>query len=133
MIYFFGPVADSFGKSSNQAGLYQAKDIVSGIIHFRNNIIFSGIWCFTVAEDLKEDICELIGSHGKISFPFFGNCITMQKGKETIELSFDRPEHIQQAMIEKTVQYFSGNGPNPSSADEAIESMRLMEKFVTGE
>lgn len=80
MIYFFGPVAYSFGKSANQAGLYQAKDIVSGIIHFKNNIIFSGTWCFTVAEDLKEDICEIIGSHGKISFPFFGNCITMQKG-----------------------------------------------------
>jgi predicted dehydrogenase len=133
MIYFFGPVADSVGKSANQAGLYQAKDIVSGIIHFRNNIIFSGTWCFAVAEDLNEDICEIIGSNGKISFPFFGNSITMQKGKETIVLSFDRPEHIQEAMIKKTVQYFSGNGPNPCSADEAIESMRLMEKFVTGE
>ena len=133
MIYFFGPVKNSFGISANQAGLYQAKDIVSGILHFNNNIIFSGTWCFTVAEDLKEDICAIIGSHGKISFPFFGNCITVQKGNQSFELSFDRPEHIQQAMIEKTVQYFSGNGPNPCSADEAIESMKLMEKFVTGE
>lgn len=133
MVYLFGPVKNSFGICANQSGLYQVKDIVSGVVHFQNNIIFSGNWCFTVAAELKEDICEIIGSHGKISFPLFGNCITVQKGNGTIVLSFERPEHIQQAMIEKTVQYFSGNGPNPCSADEAIESMRLMEKFVTGE
>jgi predicted dehydrogenase len=132
MIHFFGPVANSFGVSANQAGLYLAKDIVSGIVHFSNNIIFSGNWCFTVNEDLKEDNCEIIGSLGRISFPLFGNSITVQKEKNSYALSFERPEHIQQPMIEKVVQYFSGEGPNPCSAEKAIESMRLMEKFVSG-
>jgi predicted dehydrogenase len=132
MIHFFGPVADSFGVSANQAGLYTAKDIVSGVVHFSNNIIFSGTWCFTVNSDLSEDNCEIIGSLGRISFPLFGNSITVQKGKDSYVLSFERPEHIQRPMIEKVVQYFSSKGSNPCAAEEAIESMRLMEKFVTG-
>jgi predicted dehydrogenase len=132
MVHFFGPVAESFGVNANQAGLYPAKDIVSGIVRFENTIIFSGTWCFTVAEGLKEDKCEIIGSLGKIIFPFFGTGITVQKGNETIDLPFEHPQHIQQPMIEQIVNYFSGHGSNPCSADQAIESMILMEKFATG-
>lgn len=132
MVHFFGPVAESFGVSANQAGLYQAKDVISGIIRFENNIIFSGTWCFTVADELKEDKCEVIGSAGKIEFPLFGKKILVQKGSGSYELSFEHPQHIQQPMIEQIVNYFSGNGSNPCSADQAIESMKLMEKFATG-
>jgi hypothetical protein len=85
-----------------------------------------------VAPELKEDQCEIIGNNGKISFSVFGNRVTIQKGEEIEELVFVHPEHIQQPMIEKVVAYFSGSGPNPCSADDAIESMQLMEKFVGG-
>ncbi|HLO79960.1 MAG TPA: Gfo/Idh/MocA family oxidoreductase [Chitinophagaceae bacterium] len=132
MVHYFGPVEEVYGMSANQAGLYRSRDIVSGMVRFSNNIIFSGTWCFTVAEELKEDKCEIIGSQGKIEFPIFGNRITVQKGTEIQELVFEHPQHIQQPMIEQIVRYFSGNGPNPCSADQAIESMMLMEKFVSG-
>jgi predicted dehydrogenase len=132
MVHFFGPVAECYGVSANQAALYIAKDIVSGNIRFENNIIFSGTWCFTVAEELKEDKCEIIGSTGKITFPVFGNKITIQKGNDIQESIFEHPKHIQQPMIEQIVNYFSGSGTNPCSADQAIESMKLMEKFTTG-
>jgi predicted dehydrogenase len=132
MVHFFGPVAQSFGISANQAALYPARDIVSGIVQFSNHVIFNGSWCFTVAEELKEDKCEIIGSMGKISFPVFGNKIELRKGDDVHDLLFQHPQHIQQPMIEQIVKYFSGNGPNPCSADQAIESMMLMEKFVTG-
>ena len=130
MVYFFGPAEYSTGLSANQAGAYQARDIVSGLIRFKNDIIFSGTWCFTVEKELAEDRCEIIGSHGKISFPLFGNVIHVQIGSAMEEIIFERPAHVQQAMIEKVVQYFSGTGTNPCSADDAIESMKLMEKFV---
>ncbi len=132
MVHFFGAIAGSVGMSTNQAGLYGARDIVTGMVHFKNNILFSGTWCFTVAPELKEDLCEIIGSKGKISFSMFGNRVLIQKGAETEELVFVHPEHIQQPMIEKVVAYFSGSGPNPCSAEDAIESMQLMEKFVSG-
>lgn len=130
MVHFFGPAEYSMGLSANQAGSYQARDIVCGLAQFKDNILFTGTWCFTVAKELAEDQCEIIGSHGKILFPLFGNIIQLQKGSENEEIIFERPEHVQQPMIEKVVQYFSGEGPNPCSADDAIESMKLMEKFV---
>jgi predicted dehydrogenase len=133
MFHFFGAIAESKGMSTNQAGLYEVRDIVSGLIHFENGILFNGTWCFTVAEELKEDLCEVIGSKGKISFPMFGNTVHVQKGSATDDINFIHPEHIQQPMIEKVVQYFLGKGENPCTADEAVLSFQLMEKFVLGE
>jgi hypothetical protein len=46
-------------------------------------------------------------------------------------LSFDALQHVQQPMIERTVQYFSGSAPNPCSGEEGAEIMRWMEKFTT--
>jgi predicted dehydrogenase len=130
LVHWFGDAEEVYGTSANQAGLYASRDIVSGLVKFRNGIIFSGNWCFTVHEELKEDICGIIGSKGKISFPVFGNKIAVLTEGDSYQITFDHPRHIQQPMIEKVVAYFSGKDPNPCSADEAIRSMTLMEKFV---
>jgi predicted dehydrogenase len=101
-------------------------------VQFSNGIIFTGTWCFTVAPELKEDLCEIIGNKGKISFSMFGNQVSIRQADETEELVFTHPEHIQQPMIEQVVRYFAGEGPNPCSATDAIASMALMEQFVSG-
>ena len=128
--YFFGPAKESFGIAANQAGLYKAEDVVTGVIHLENNILFTGQWCFTVAEEMKEDIVEFNGSKGKITFPVFGHEVTVQKGADKKVLRFDPPEHIQQPMIEKVVAHFLGKAANPCSAADAIESMKVMDSFT---
>jgi predicted dehydrogenase len=131
-LYFFGEIIEAHGISANQAGLYKAEDVVAGLMRLSGNIIFSGQWCFTAAEEGKEDIFEINGSHGSISFPVFDHEVLLRKeGGEEI-LNFPPPTHIQQPMIEKVVQYFSGNGGNPCSAVDAIGSMKVMENFVYG-
>jgi hypothetical protein len=40
--------------------------------------------------------------------------------------------HNQQGLIEQMVPYFLGNGVNPCSAMDALQSMRVMEAFVYG-
>jgi predicted dehydrogenase len=128
--YFFGPAKQSFGIAANQAGLYKAEDVVTGVMRLENDIVFTGQWCFTVAEGMKEDIVEINGSEGKISFPVFGHEVRIQKGDSHEVLSFDPPQHIQQPMIEKIVQYFLGKAENPCSAADAIESMKVMDSFT---
>jgi predicted dehydrogenase len=132
MMYFFGVVAETNGVCANQAGLYEAEDVVAGVIRFANNIVFSGQWCFTVAAGMQEDICEMMGTKGKISFPVFGYEVSLETDNEKKVLAFPPPVHIQQPMIEKVVNYFSGKGGNPCAASDAIESMRVMENFVYG-
>lgn len=130
--YFFGPAKIFEGIASNQAGLYQAEDIVVGNMLLENNIMFSGQWCFTAPENMEEDLFEILGSKGKISFPVFGNTIEVEIEGQKEQISFAKEPHIQQHMIAKVVQYFLGNQPNPCSASDAIQSMELMEKFVYG-
>lgn len=132
MLFFFGLPVDIAGISANQAGLYTAEDVVAGLMRLPGDIIFTGQWCYTVADGIKEDICEITGSKGKISFAVFDHEVTVQSGTQKEVLHFAPPAHIQQPMIEKVVQYFAGNGPNPCSASDAIGSMRVMEKFAYG-
>ena len=133
LVYFFGKPTAMFGFSANQAGLYTAEDIVTGILKLPDNVLFTGQWCFTTNAETKEDIFEIIGSEGKITFPVFGHTVHIKKGSVDELLQFEPPKHIQQPMIEKVTNYFNGIGHNPCSAADALTSMEIMEKFVYGD
>nr|WP_068892016.1 Gfo/Idh/MocA family oxidoreductase [Pedobacter panaciterrae] len=130
MIYYFGQVSSSSGISVNQSKVYKADDLVVGQILFENGVVFNGTWCFTVSESDKKDLCEIIGSAGKISFPIFGNKVTLKKDGYEEEFIFEALQHVQQPMIEKVTAYFLGKGDNPCSAEQAILSMELMDSFT---
>ena len=129
MHYFFGPVQKAIGIATNQAANYAADDLVAGNILFKNGVMFSGTWCFNAAA--TTDNCEIVGSNGSIYFSVFGgNTITViAKGIREI-FSFDALEHVQQPMIEKVVEYFLGQSPNPCSGEEGAEVMRLIDAFT---
>ena len=132
VFFYFGDAISYHGKSENKAGLYPAEDSVQGTMLLDNNITFNGEWDFTVSAELEKDVFEIIGEHGKISFPVFGNDITIEKnGKESV-IHFDPPMHNQQNLIDQVVTYFLGKGANPCSAMDALQSMRVMEAFVYG-
>lgn len=132
VFYYWGNAIASYGYANNQAGLYPAEDIVTGMIKMENKVLVTGTWCFTVAKGLEKDKFEIIGTGGKLSFSIFGHEIEIERGHEKEVLNFIPEVHIQQPMIEKIVQYFSGHGENPCSAKEAIKSMTVMEQFVYG-
>jgi predicted dehydrogenase len=130
MLYYFGEPEFYHGFSLNQSGATPADDHVCGQIRFKNNVVVNGSWCFNVAENQTTDTCEIIGTKGRIRFPFFGNYISSKTddGEETI--TFTHPEHIQQPMIEKIVAYFNNEGPNPCSIDEARVLMDIIDAFT---
>jgi len=84
-----------------------------------------------VAESETIDSCEIIGTKGKITFPFFGNFVTLKTDSEEKTVEFVHPEHIQQPMITKIVAYFKGEGPNPCAIEEAVTLMKIMDSFTT--
>lgn len=130
MLYYFGTVQRSSGVAVHQDGPYLADDLVTGQILFDNGIVFNGTWCFTVAERDQTDLCEIYGAKGKISFPVFGNKITVSVDGADKEYIFEPLQHVQQPMIEKVVDYFLGKGDNPCSAEEALQSMELIDSFT---
>lgn len=130
IVWFFGYPRHACGLALNQAGAYQADDIVSGEAVFKENILFKGLWCFSVPPEESKDVCEIIGSEGKITFSVFGNYyILSRKGKDE-RVEFELPAHIQQPMIEEVVKYFRGEGANPCTGQDGVTVMDLIDAFT---
>ena len=131
MYWFFGEIEKASGYSTNQSGLYNADDIVSGNILFKSGVIFNGLWCFNVAPENVKDYCEILGSEGKIQFPIFEHKkIEIIKNGKTEIISFEPLEHVQQPLIQKVVNYFIDKGPNPCSAEDGAKVMWLLDQFT---
>jgi predicted dehydrogenase len=131
MYYFFVGVDKATGYARNQAGIYDADDIVTGNILFNSGVIFNGLWCFNVSQQNEKDNCEIVGGDGKISFSVFDNpIITLTKKEDTQTIPFDALEHVQQPMIEKVVEYFLDQGSNPCSAEDGTKVMQLIDCFT---
>nr|WP_294898069.1 Gfo/Idh/MocA family oxidoreductase [uncultured Pedobacter sp.] len=130
LIHTFGKPLQYQGFSKNQSKQHHVADITVGEMVFQNDVIFNGVWCFNSHPDHEIEQCEIIGSEGKITFSFFSAKLSLTKNGKTIDFSFPPMQHVQQAMIEKTVDYFSGETEeNPCSLEEALGSMKVMECF----
>lgn len=130
MLFYFGKPLHYHGFSLNQSGESPADDHVCGQILFQNQVVVNGSWCFQVAESEVTDSCEIIGTRGRISFPFFGREVSWRNETESQTKTFQHPSHIQQPFIEQIVAYFKGEGPNPCSIDEALTLMQIMDAFT---
>jgi len=128
MYHFFGEVDRALGISHNQDKIYPVDDVVAGQILFHNQVLFNGSWLFNASEN--SDICEIIGSEGKITFSVFNNDpieLINHQGKQFF--SFEKLTHVQEPMIAAVVAYFQGKGENPCSASEGFEVMKIMDAF----
>jgi predicted dehydrogenase len=129
MMYFFGRAKKVSGISFNASDYYNADDTASGQILFESNVLFNGAWCFTSYE--RNDRCEIVGSKGRIAFSVFDhNPLIIEREGEQTAIEFDKLQHVQQPMIQKTVEYFLGQSPNPCSATEGVEVMRMMDEII---
>lgn len=131
MLYYFGEPEKYHGYSLNQSKANPADDHVCGEIVFKNGVVVNGSWSFNVAESEAVDSCEIVGTKGRITFPFFGTFVSWRNIYEEQTVNFTHPEHIQQPMIEKIVHYFRDKGPNPCTIEEAVTLMKILDAFTT--
>ena len=132
MYYLFGSVKKALGLSVNKSRQSEAHDMVAGQILFENDILFNGLWCFNNHQAENLDLCEIIGTKGKISFAFFGQIkITINSGGSEKVVEIPNPAHVQQPMIEKVVKYFLDEEDNPCSGAEGAEILRIMDLFTS--
>lgn len=129
LVHIFGAPNYVRGYSENQGQINEVADLTFGQMIFNNDIIFNGIWSFNSHPDQEKEKCEIIGSKGKIVFSFFGHDLHLTSNGQTELFSFKNTKHIQQNMIEQTVNYFLGRGENPCSLEDALISLQIMESF----
>jgi predicted dehydrogenase len=131
MLHWFGEPQAYQGYALNQSQTNPADDHVCGQIVFKNKVVVNGSWCFNVAESEVTDTCEIIGTKGKIIFPFFGKQVSWHNGGNEQTKVFEHPPHIEQPMIERVVAYFNNEQPNPCTIEDAIVVMEMIDAFST--
>jgi len=129
MYWLFGAPQQVYVQTANQGKLYNASDLTMVQIAFANDIYFNGVWNFNVAETATSDSCEIIGDRGTIRFCFFRvSTIELVTGAGTEIFELEYPVNIQQPHINNVVRFFRGEGSNPCSLEEALVTMKVMDK-----
>jgi predicted dehydrogenase len=126
--YVFGPVKYAAGIARNQAGLYEADDIVVANFEFESGILGNGSWCYTVNKEQREDIGQIIGSKGRISFSFFEKFdikVETEAGTEVFNIPY--PAHVQQQLIDQIVRELRGEGKSPSTGETGARANLIMD------
>ena len=131
LYWIFGEPVEVYVKAVNQGKHYNAPDLTIVQLGFINDIYLNGLWNFNVAETAAADECEILGDAGSIRFSFFGVSnveVTNETGREILE--FEYPVNIQQPHINNVVKFFRGEGPNPCPLEEALVTMKILDKAV---
>lgn len=126
--FLLGPIGSASGISRNQAGLYEADDLVVATFAFASGVLGTGSWCFTVSPEQRMEQTQLIGSRGKLTFSFFENfviTVDTEAGSEILHVPF--PDHVQQPLIELIVQDLRGEGKSPSTGETGARSSMLLD------
>jgi 1,5-anhydro-D-fructose reductase (1,5-anhydro-D-mannitol-forming) len=129
MYWIFGAPKEVYGRSHNQAKQYNAPDITMLNAVFEKDVYLNGLWAFNIAETAADEYCEIYGDKGKIRFAFFrvSNLeLTTDRGIQVFEM--DYPVNIQLPMIDAVTKFFRGEGPNPCSLQDALVTMKMIDK-----
>lgn len=130
MLQWFGDVDHAKGVAINQCQKNLADDCVLGWATFKSGVALQGRWHYAVNQQQTRDICEVIGTKGKLRINFFGQqIIKLQNEHGEQEFCIPNPPHIQQPMIEQVNAYFRGARDNPCSIEEAKAVMELIDTF----
>jgi predicted dehydrogenase len=130
-LFFSEDITSASGFSFNQEKKYAADDIVGGSLLFESGALFQGLWCFTVAGDEEQDTVEVVGSEGRIKFSVFDLFkLSIIKNGKSENIPFEKIQHVQQPMIEKVVEYFSGKTQNPCPPEAGVKVMEIMQSFT---
>jgi predicted dehydrogenase len=130
--FLLGPITGASGQAANQAGLYPAEDAVTGSWAHEGGALGAGVWCFTTHD--REDVVELVGDQGRITFSTFGggDPVRLESAGSAEAFEVAHPEHIQQPMIQAVVDELLGRGVSPSTGGTAARTSRVMDQMLSG-
>lgn len=130
--YLLGPITEAEGFSGNQAGLYAAEDLVTGVFRFASGVQGAGAWCFTVDPEQERDQIEIIGKTGRIQFSCFALDAPVVMTRQGIadEKRFAMPAHVQQPLIQSVVDHLLGRGECPSTGESGARASWVMAQLT---
>jgi predicted dehydrogenase len=131
MDFLFGPITKVNGIASNIAGYYQVEDTVSAVFTFESGVVGTGSWCFVVDKQSEEDIIEITGTEGKITFPCFEKgSVELISINDKSTYNFENHENISFYLIKQVVGAFRGKNDCVSTKYSAARTNLIMEEIV---
>ncbi|MGE5427908.1 MAG: Gfo/Idh/MocA family protein [Methylococcaceae bacterium] len=129
--FLFGPIHEVKGFAHNRAEFYPAEDTVSASFNFASGVSGTGSWCFVVANGSEEDIIEITGTKGKISFASFQHGdVKLKTQQGEVSLTFRNPENISHYLIQQVVNELRGEGKCASTGISAARTSKVLEEIV---
>lgn len=129
--FLLGEITHAKGYSQNLGHYYAVKDTITATFQFASGIIGTGKWCFVSSSESRRDTVTIVGTKGEISFSTFAFQPIKIKTSEGIkEFPFERPEHIQQALIQTIVDELRGIGHCPSTGISGARTSLVMDNIL---
>ena len=129
--FMFGPITEVRGLAGNQAGRYQAEDIIAASYRFASGVYGTGMFSYAAGEDAEYN--ELVGSTGRLRFSTFTPVpIRIFRGDRVEEHAIGDPDHVHQPMIQSIVDELNGSGTCASTGESAARTAKVMDEILAG-
>ncbi len=129
--FLLGPVTDVAALSGNQAGRYDAEDVVASACRFESGAYGTGTFCYS--SDVDEDYVELVGTRGRLRYSMFAPVpIRIYRADAVEEHPVADPEHVHQPMVQSIVDEMNGIGRCASTGESAARTAKVMEALLAG-
>ena len=127
--YLLGEMDEVFGTSTNQQGLYAAKDAIAASWVHKNGVLGTAHWNFATFN--SEDRVEILGSEGKIEFSIFNEEDVALENKEGVTRTFiEHPLHVQQYHVENIRAHLLENREHPSMGKSGLHTSWIMDRIL---
>ncbi|PRX56581.1 Gfo/Idh/MocA family protein [Flagellimonas meridianipacifica] len=127
--FLLGEIEEASGFARNQGGLYTSYDAITGSWVHKNGVTGEGCWNFLTHH--REDVVEIFGSEGKITFAVLDEAPLILEntcGKEVLEVP--NPEHIQKFHAENIKNHLWSKSTHPSTGQSGLHTSWVMDKIL---
>ena len=126
--FLFGPILNASSLKKNMSKSYEVEDYVSTNFEFKNGVMGSGVWFFSVADEYEKDEIEIVGEKGRIIFSTFNNNpIELSTAEGTKEFREYTPENVQLPLIQAVVDDLRNKGKCFSTGESAARTNRIID------
>lgn len=130
--FLVGPITSVHGSAANRAGLYPAEDVVAAEFAFASGVCGTGLWCFDVPEAAREDVIQMWGSSGSLTFSAFSRTpVVLSRGNERAEFTDEYPSHIHEPFIASVVGALVRGVECPSTGVSGARTNLVMDQILS--
>lgn len=126
--FFCGPLEHVSGHAAQLATLADVEDAVA--VAFRaSGVPGAASWNFS--SQVKDDVMEFSGAHGRVSFSVFGQePVRFETARGVEHFDLPNPPHVAQPLIQTVVDDLLGRGACPSTGESARRASAVMDTIL---